>query len=157
LVVALTAFMYSHNISYNTYGFVLVTICLFIHFISYAKLNPDKWEAFRFYKRNSGYSIIEKSYAVDEQKLYSILYCMGYKRLKQNCSFNEYKESILSACCENTKNSYRFMKYVEKYENESGNLICFIIEKGKKKFFIDFKYEDTGTFDKEVAEDIEKE
>lgn len=157
LVVALTALMYSYNINYNIYGVVLVTICLFVHFISYAKLNPDKWEAFRFYKRNSDCSIVEKSYAVDEQKLYSILNHMGYKKLKKNCSFEEYKESILSACCENTKNSYRFMKYVKKYENESGNLICLIIEKGKKKFFIDFKCEDTDTLCEEVSEGVEKE
>jgi hypothetical protein len=30
------------------------------------------------------------------------------------------------------------MKYMKKYESESGNLSCLIIEKGKKQYFIDF-------------------
>lgn len=143
LVIGLTAYMYYNNIDYNTYGFVLVSICLLFHFITYSKLNPEKWEAFQFYKKHSSYEIKEKTYSVDENKLYSILYCTGYKRLKQNRTFDEYKELILSACCENIKYSHSIMKYIKKYENESGNLTCIIIEKGKKQYFIDFKQEDT--------------
>lgn len=138
LVVALTLFLYYANMSYNTYGFIIVAVCLLFHFISYYKLNPEKWEAFKFYKKHSDCKIITKSYILDENKLYSLLYCIGYKRLKQNRSFDEYKELILSACCENCAYSKSLMKYMKKYESESGNLSCLIIEKGKKQYFIDF-------------------
>jgi hypothetical protein len=138
LVVILTLLMYYTNISYSAYGFVIVAICLLFHFISYYKLNPEKWEAFKFYKKYSECKIITKTYALDENKLYSLLYCIGYKRLKQNRSFDEYKELILSACCENCAYSKSLMKYMKKYESESGNLSCLIIKKGKKQYFIDF-------------------
>ena len=36
------------------------------------------------------------------------------------------------------------MKYIKKYENESGNLTCVIIEKGRKQYFIDFKQKTNG-------------
>lgn len=138
LVVALTLLLYYTNVSYNTYGFIIVAVCLLFHFVSYYKLNPEKWEAFKFYKKYSDCKIIVKSYALDENKLYSLLYCIGYKRLKQNRSFDEYKELILSACCENCSYSKSLMKYMKKYESESGNLSCLIIEKRKKQYFIDF-------------------
>lgn len=138
LVVALTLLLYYTNVSYDTYGFIIVAVCLLFHFISYYKLNPEKWEAFKFYKKYSDCKILVKSYALDENKLYSLLYCIGYKRLKQNRSFGEYKELILSACCENCSYSKSLMKYMKKYESESGNLSCLIIEKGKKQYFIDF-------------------
>lgn len=151
LILGLTAYMYYNSINYNAYGFVLVSICLLFHFISYSKLNPEKWEAFKFYKKHSAYEIVEKSYTVDENNLYSILYCTGYKRLKQNRTFNEYKELMLSSCCENIKYSHSIMKYIKKYESDSGNLTCIIIEKGKKQYFIDFKQEN---IDEEI-EDLE--
>ena len=138
LVVILTLLLYYTNVSYSTYDFVIVVICLLFHFVSYYKLNPDKWEAFKFYKKYSDCKILIKSYALDENKLYSLLYCIGYKRLKQNRSFDDYKELILSVCCENCSYSKSIMKYMKKYESESGNLSCLIIEKGKKQYFIDF-------------------
>lgn len=145
LVIALTLILYYTNVSYNTYGFIIVAICLAFHFISYYKLNPEKWEAFKFYKKYSEFKVLTKTYSLDENKLYSLLYCIGYKRLKQNRSFDEYKELILSACCENCAYSKSLMKYMKKYESESGNLSCLIIEKGKKQFFIDFvNEEDNG-------------
>lgn len=147
LVTILTAFMYDNHISYNVYGFVLVAICILFHFISYYKLNPDKWEAFKFYRNNSNYEVKEKCYKVDSENLHSILYCSGYMRLKKNCSFDNYKELMLSACCENIKYSKVIMKYLKKYESESGNLICYIIEKGKKQYLIDFKSDDDSSDD----------
>ena len=118
VVTVLTAFMYQHNISYGAYGFVLVAICLIVHFVSYSKLNPDKFEAFKFYKKHLNCEVKEVSYSVNSERLYSVLYCSGYMRLKKNCSYENYKELILS-----------------------GNLTCIIIEKGKKQYFIDFKHD----------------
>lgn len=144
LVLGLTAFMFYNGISYSSYGYILVSVCLLFNFIAYSKLNPEKWEAFKFYNKYSSYEIKEKTYSLDDNKMYSVLYCTGYKRLKQNKSVEEYKESMLSACCENIRYSASIMKYIKKYESESGNLTCIIIEKGKKQYFIDFKQEDGG-------------
>lgn len=153
IIAGLTAFMYYNNVNYSTYGFVLVSICLLFHFIFYTKLNPEKWEAFKFYKKHISYNVIKKKYNVDENKLYSVLYCTGYKRLRQNRSFNEYKELMLSACCENIKYSRSIMKYIKKYEDESGNLTCYIIEKGKKQYFIDFEDEVENTESEDLDDD----
>ena len=139
LMFGLTAYMYIKRVDYNTYGFVLVSICILFHFLLYAKLNPEKWEAFQFYKKHISCEVKEVSYNIDENKLYSVLYCTGYKRLKQNGTVDKYKELMLSACCENVKYSSSIMKYMKKYESESGNLTCIIIQKGKKQYFIDFK------------------
>jgi hypothetical protein len=144
LILGLTTYMFFNNINYNSYGFVLVSVCVLFHCITYAKLNPEKWEAFKFYKKHMSCELKEKTYDLDENKLYSILYCTGYRRLKQNKSLNDYKELMLSACCENIKYSSSIMKYINKYESESGNLTCIIIEKGKKQYFIDFKQNDGG-------------
>ena len=156
LMFGLTAFMFINGVDYNTYGFVLVSVCIMFHFIMYAKLNPEKWEAFQFYKKHISCDVREVTYDVDENKLYSVLYCTGYKRLKQNGTVDKYKELMLSACCENVKYSSSIMKFMKKYESESGNLTCFIIQKGKKQFFIDFKQseviEDGDNFEGETSE-----
>lgn len=154
LVLGLTAFMYYNNISYNSYGYILVSICLLFNLILYSKLNPEKWEAFKFYNKYSACEVKEKTYLVDENKLYSVLYCTGYKRLRQNKSFDDYKELMLSACCESIKYSGSIMKYMKKYESQSGNLTCIIIEKGRKQYFIDFKQEDGGNEDGDDNEGV---
>ena len=40
LVVALTLLLYYTNVSYNTYGFIIVAVCLLFHFVSYYLLVP---------------------------------------------------------------------------------------------------------------------
>lgn len=156
LMFGLTAFMYTRGVDYNTYGFVLVSVCIMFHFIIYSKLNPEKWEAFQFYKKHINCEVKEVTYEVDENKLYSVLYCTGYKRLKQNGTIDNYKELILSACCENIKYAPSIMKYIKKYESKSGNLTCIIIQKGKKQYFIDFKQigenDDGIDFEGEITE-----
>lgn len=144
-VFGITAYMFNKGISYRAYGFVLLFICILFHFIFNQLLNPEKWEAFRFYKSNEKCTIVRKSYAVDANNLYSILYIVGYKRLKQNKEVEDYKELILSACCENSKYSKSIMKYLQKYENPSGNVTCFIITKGKSPYFIDFDYSEESS------------
>lgn len=138
VVVGLTYYMYNKQVSYNTYGFVIVGVCLGVHFITYSFLNPEKWEAFKFYKRHLNDKLIKKTYSVDETRLYSVLYCIAYKRLRQGKSIETYKEFMLSACCENVSNSKSIMKYLRKYEAIDGNLTCYIIQHGKKEFFVGF-------------------
>ena len=137
-IFGLTAFMYFNNIDYRAYGFILLFVCILLHFAFNQLLSPEKWEAFKFYKNNESCDVVQKKYKVDCNNLYSILYIVGYKRLKENKDITYYKELMLSACCENVKYSKNIMKYLQKYENESGNLTCFIITRGKSQFLIDF-------------------
>jgi Ca2+/Na+ antiporter len=142
LIVLLTLYMYYNNVNYQSYGFLIVVVCLFVHFTTYSFLNPDKWEAFKFYKKYSDCELITKTYDLDEEKMFSMLYCLAFKRLRQGKSFETYKELMLSACCEDTRNAKKLMKYLQKYESESGTLTCRIIIKGKSQYFIDFVNED---------------
>ena len=66
--------------------------------------------------------------------MFSVLYCLSIKRLKAEKSLEYYTELLLSLCCENNVNAKKVMKYLEKYESESGNLTCYIIEKGKSSY-----------------------
>jgi hypothetical protein len=153
IVFGLTFYMYNNNVDFRSYGFVIVVICLFIHFTTNSFLNPDRWEAFKFYKRHSDCTMTEVTYDLDEDKIYSMLYCLSFKRLKQGKSFDTYKELMLSCCCEDTNNAKKLMKYLKKYESESGNLTCYIITKGKSQFFIDFVNENSS--DEEELEEVE--
>lgn len=138
IVIGLTLMMYKLHINYNTFGFIILTLCIGVHYITWKYLSLEKWESFKFYKKYSRYTIIEKTYKVDENILYSVLYCASYKRLKQNKELKDYKEYMLNACCENVSYSKKIMKYLSKYEDNDGNLKCKIIARGKTQFFIDF-------------------
>ena len=154
IIVLLTIFMYNNNVNYQSYGFVIVAVCLFVHFTSYNLLNPEKWEAFKFYKRYSNYNVATISYDLDDEKLYSILYCLAFKRLKKGKDLDTYKELVLSACCENTNNAKKIMKYLQKYESNSGTVICKILVKGKNQYFIDFDIEEVGPISEDSNEEL---
>jgi hypothetical protein len=150
VIFSITSFLYYNNLSYETYGFTIVGTCLAFHFIFYNVLSVEKWEAFKFYNNFKDFKVVQKSYKVNTINLYSVLYCTGYKRLKQNKTFEEYKEQLCNACCESTFYAKDIMKYLKKYEDESGNLTCFIITKGKKAYFVDFMSNtDESDFNKE--------
>lgn len=138
LVFGATAYMFFNNVSYEAYGFVLVAICITINFIMFFKLGVETWEVFKFFKKYSNCEVVNKKYDVTGEVLYSVLYCTGYKRLKQNLSLKEYEELMLSACCENVKYANSLMKHLAKYESESGNVECYVISKGSKQYLIDF-------------------
>lgn len=141
VILCITAFLYYNGISYKAYGFVVVIVAIFFHFILYSCLHPEKWMAFKFYKKYSDCEIVERRYEVDASQMHSVLYCAGYKRLRSVKQVAAYKEMFLSACCEDIKFSSSLLKYLEEYASESGSLICCIISKGKKQYFIDFKEE----------------
>lgn len=149
-VIILTKLMFEYGASFEDYGFILVGTCVVFHFIIFTFFNQEKWEAFKFFRKNENNKVVVKKYDVDEEKLYSVLYCTGYKRLRQNRSLDFYKELILSACCENIKYSKSIMKYLKKYENESGNLTCYIISKRNRDYFIDFVAESNEEDAKEI-------
>lgn len=100
-------------------------------------LNYSQWNCYKFYRRYKGCELCHKQYDLDCQRLFSVLYAMGYRRVKQGRSFDYYKEMVLSACCEDKVYAGKFMKLVAKYECESG-LELIAVSKGKKQYFVDF-------------------
>lgn len=139
VIIGMTSFMYVNNISYNAYGFLIVVSAIFVYMGLSKFLNMDNWLVFKFYKKNIRGSIREVHYNLDADVLYSILYCVGYKRLKSNRSIQEYQELIRGACCENCKYSSKLMDYLKKYEDSSGTVTCYILTRKNCEYFIDFK------------------
>ena len=65
--------------------------------------------------------------------MYSLLYCLGCKRLKNNKSFDEYKDLLLSIICEDNIYAKKIMKYLSKYESEDGLTKCSILAVRNKR------------------------
>lgn len=138
LIFGLTAFMFYANVQYSVHGYVVVILALLVQFVAYFFLSLEKWEAFKFYKKHSKCNIYEKTYKISADQFYSILYCVGYKRLKEGKTIDDYKELCLSACCENVKYAKSIGKYLRKYEDDSGDIPCVVMHKGKAQYLIDF-------------------
>lgn len=137
ILTAIVCAVLSLNIALS--GYIVCSSCMIVFYILNERMTPQKWDAYRFYKRFSNCEIQIKTYNVTDDILYSILYCAGYKRLRQNKTLEEYKELMLSSCCEDITYSERLMSYLQKYESQEGSLRCIIIDKNKKSYFIDFE------------------
>lgn len=138
IVACITVFaMISNNVSFQQYFIGMVLLCIIFSMVLNIWVNQDKLQACRFYRKHKSDRIEEVSYNLDSQSLFSILYCSGCKRVKQDKSIEYYTELFVSLCSEDYSYSERLMKYLRKYEDESGNVSFFIIKKGKKQFFVD--------------------
>lgn len=93
-------------------------------------------EVFSFYLKNKSRHIDVKRYSVDESKLFSVLFCAGYKRVDSDCSFDTYKEMLNSACIQNKAYSKKIMKYLKQYESEEGVFQVVVCD---NKYYVDFK------------------
>lgn len=140
IMIVLVSLMYNQGSPFSTYIFVLVIVCLLFTLISNLWLNPDKWLAYKFYRRHANDTVVLKTYSLDSSSLYNILYCTGFKRVKLDKSVEFYKELFISACCEDSKYSHLLMKYMKKYEcdYESATQV-YIIQTSNKSYFINFK------------------
>ena len=163
IMAGMSVIMYKQHSSFKVYMFVMVMFVIIFSLVFSLYLNSDRWSAFKFYRKHKNDVVEVKKYKVDEKRLYTVLYCMNYKRLKTDKDYKDYIEMIASACNEDWTFSKSFMKYVSKYEDaETGNLEIYVVTKGKKSYFIDYKetgedlvksvVTDTKT-DEEVKED----
>lgn len=136
--------MYINGSSFQVYIFVLVLICIVVIAWFNVVLSPNRWAAYRFYKIHYNDKVERKTYNVTAEQLYNVLYCSKYRRLKLGKSLDYYKDLMLSACCEDSTYSAKFMKYIDKYADESGNLSLIICRNGRKLFFINFVEEESN-------------
>lgn len=110
-------------------------VAIFINLLSMLLTNGDNREAYVIYLRCKRRKIQVKTYDIDAEKLYSVLFVSGYKKIKPNLTIDAYKEAFNSACIQNKRYSVRLLKNLAKYESESGNFS--IIACGR--YYIDYK------------------
>lgn len=136
--VFLCYIMYVQKTPFQSFLYVMLFTAFLFNYVYTAILNPHKWQTYKFYLRHKNHVVDIKSYDLDDKKMYAILYCLGCKRLKDNKSFEEYKELLLSIICEDNVYSKKIMKYLSKYESEEGLTKCSIMAVRNKLYFIDF-------------------
>jgi hypothetical protein len=154
----LTALMYKQGSSFQTYMFIIVLFVVIFSLIFNMYLNTNKWAAFKFYKRHQHDKVTVKKYKVDASNLYSVIYCMNYRRLKQDKDYEDYLEMIENACNEDCSFAKSVMKYLRKYEDEeTGNLEVYTITKGKHQYFVGYVSEAENTTSDDNVEDKAKD
>lgn len=135
----LTALMYRQGSSFHVYMFIIVMFVILFSLVFNLYLNTNKWSAFKFYRRYRSAQVTIKKYKVDASNLYSVIYCMNYRRLKQDKELSDYLDMIINACNEDWVYAKTFMKYLSKYEDpEAGNLELYVITRNKKDIFVEY-------------------
>ena len=138
-IIVSSIIMYKEQSDFATYVLVLFIFCfVFCMWLNEIHI-PSKMTAYSFFRKVKSCLISEVTVDVNAETLYSILYCVGSKRLKQNKSELYYKELILSTCCENKKYANKIMDLLMKYESEIGTLKVYYVTFGNKNYLLDFK------------------
>lgn len=142
LVVGTTMFLYNNNYSYSAYGYIVVCTALLFNLVMWQYLNPAKWVALKFYRKHKSLKVEEQTYSVGSEKLHSVLYCTGFRRMVHGGSVERYKEMILSACMDNPKRASSIIKYLEPYKDDNGDFVCYV---AGGKYFVDLKEDEDGS------------
>lgn len=142
LWISLVIIMVKRNVSAPSFFLTLLLISTLYIIISEKYINTFTTVAYQFYKKHCSDIIEEEYFNLDAQRLYSVIYCTGCKRLQENKSYEYYVDLIISLCNENISMSRKIMKYLIKYkvESEEANATLEIIRgKRNKIYFINFK------------------
>ena len=126
----------------------------FASFFAYSYFTkPLDNRVFLFYQKHKNCDLIEERYNIDADKMFSLVYCIGYKKLKSNKDFDYYSEALSNYCYNDYVNSSKFYKLLSRYKSDEGNVCGHVIKKNKKVFFIAFT---ESSYDTAVNEDIVK-
>lgn len=109
---------------------VAVIVAVFFNLLLLAVTRGENIEAIVFYKSHKKDRVELKSYDIDADKLYSVLFCAGYKAIKTEQSLDTYIEAMNSACLRKSKYSKKLCKYLSKYESESGTFKAYVTTRG---------------------------
>ena len=109
---------------------ISIFIAVFINMILFAIVKEETIEAIRFYKKHKKHNVVLKTYNLDADALFSVLFSSGYKGAKAGLSFDAYAEMLNSACLRRLKYSKKFCKYLAKYESEDGEFSAYMLESG---------------------------
>ena len=142
LWVGLVTIMAMRNVSTPSFFLTLLLISILYIVISEKYINTYTTVAYQFYKKHCSDIIEEEYFSLDAQRLYSVIYCTGCKRLQENKSYEYYVDLIISLCNENITMSHKIMKYLMKYkvESDEANATLEIIKGPRNKnYLINFK------------------
>lgn len=141
VIFGLTAYMFFHDAKAQTYGVALVFVCVLANFVFSFKIGTSKYEVYKFYRRHKDKSVSQVRYNVTWSDLREVCERAGMK-VGEDDHVEDMQKSICVACVNNVKLLGKIMTLLHKYERDSGDLICSVIELKGKKFFIDFVEED---------------
>jgi hypothetical protein len=134
--------MVKQQASAESYYICCLVVCFTFTLYSSVLIDKDKAEACRLCRKFKKAKVEEAYYKVDAKKLYSVLYCSGCKRVKEDKDLSYYFELIISQCLTDLRYCRVIMKYLSRYEvdEESEDTICFyVVKQNKKTYFISFK------------------
>ena len=140
LMAVLIYFMFKENADVKSYTVVVLGVSIVFMFLYAYVSRPHEYAVGKLYNSLKNCDLIEKSFDIDNDRLYSLVYCMGFKRIKPNKDIDYYEAAILDYCYNDVGNAKKFYKYLTKYiNNDEGDLVIYVAEKGNKSYFIDFK------------------
>lgn len=137
-VVLLVAILYNSGADTRFYFYAIGLLCIIITLLMSYRINTDTGVAYQFYNKVSRKECAIEYYSLNEEVLYNILYCIGYRRLKSNKSLEIYMEMLLSACCDNAKCAYTIMKFMNRYKSDNKDATAIYVLQGKKRGFLGF-------------------
>lgn len=97
-------------------------IAILVNVLAVTLTGQDNIEAYRLFLKYKKKEVEEKTYKLDAEKLYSVLFASGYKKIKPDLKIDAYKEALNSACMQNMKYAKKVCKNLSKYESEEGNI-----------------------------------
>ena len=151
LITVLTYIMYHERADIRTYVGVMFGVSIVASFLYSFYARPKEYNVCKFYNSIKNLKLVEESFDVDENKLYSLTYCLGFKKIKINKEADYYKEIILNYCYNDIKKATKFYKYLMKYANNNndGDLVIYTVKKLNKIYFVDFVSKNSSSQDKE--------
>lgn len=146
LIVFSGVYMFKNGSSFSTCVFATIFIALLSFMFLNLMINPVKWRAYLFFKKYRNYKIVEVSLLLKPEDMKNMLYCSNYKRKKDNGTISDYKELMLSACCEDSIFSKRLGNLLYKFNIEEDNgtteVKAYMIAKRKNYYLIGFEMVD---------------
>lgn len=106
---------------------ICFAVAILTNFLIFACTKSELSEVFIFYLKNKSKNTEVKRYDINADKLFSVLYCTGYKGVKVDCSMDTYKEVMNMACMQRRGYAKKIVKYLKQYESIDGNfeiIIC---------------------------------
>ena len=138
VMAILIYFMYMNDVDFVSYTIVMLMVS-FASMFAYSYITkPLDNRVYIFYQRHKNWDLKEVTYNIDAQKLYSLVYCLGRKKLKPDKDIDYYEEALINYCYNDYVYAKKFCKLADRYKSEEGNFKAYIIKKNKTAFFIKF-------------------